>query len=138
MEFIRLFKNSFKNKLIENLKGKWKLNISNKIKTKSDRKHYKTRKIFKNKKRFYFYYTSRRNLRLNNPSISFKINFCELMDSFPSYSDFLQPKNKIWNYSTDSTKCKLTILNYGKIDTDGKNRTGNISHPSGYTYNRMK
>lgn len=40
MEFIRLFKNSFKNKLIENLKGKWKLNISNKIKTKSDRKHY--------------------------------------------------------------------------------------------------
>ena len=132
-------KTVLRNKLIEDIKGKWKLKIFNKIKTESDKKHYeKLGKFLRIKKDSIYYYTSRRNLRFDNPSISFKINFCELMNSFPSYSDFLHPKNEIWNYSTDSTKCKLTILNYGKIDNDGKNRTGNISHPSGYTYNRMK
>jgi len=132
-------KTTLRKKLIRNIEGNWKIKIFNKIKTEKDKKHYeKLGKFLRITKDSIFYFTSKRNLKANNPSISLKIKFCELMNSFPSYSDFLHSNNEIWNYSIDSTKSNLTILNYGKIDNGGESRTGNISHPSGYTYNRIK
>lgn len=132
-------KTTLRKKLIGNIEGNWKIKIFNKIKTESDKKHYeKLGKFLRITKDSIFYFTSKRNLKANNSSISLKIKFCELMNPLPSYSDFTHSNNEIWNYSIDSTKSKLTILNYGKIDNGGKSRTGNISHPSGYTYNRIK
>ncbi|TDQ27531.1 hypothetical protein [Tenacibaculum caenipelagi] len=125
--------------LITDIEGNWEIKIFNKLRTESDKKFYdKLGRFLRITKDSIFYFTKKRKLRRNKPSKRMKITFCELMNYFPSYSDFIHPDNKIWHYRSDSTGNKLIILDYGKIENDRKNRTGNISHPSGYTYNRIK
>ncbi|WP_425656586.1 hypothetical protein [Tenacibaculum ascidiaceicola] len=132
-------KTILRNKLTNDMYGDWKLKIFNRVKTESDRKHYeRLGRFLRIKKDSISYYTNRRSLRSNKPTLSFKINFCELMNYFPSYSDIIHLNNEIWHYRIDSTKNRLIILDYGKLDNGKKNRTGNISHPSGYTYKRLK
>lgn len=131
---------SIKNILRDNLKqeisGTWKLKIFGNL--KDNEKHYKRLgKFLKVHNDSIFFYTNRRNFRKNISRIKFKIKFCDLMNPLPDYRDIIHSNYELWNYSLDSTKQKLNVLDYGKIERDGKNRTGTISHPSGYTYERI-
>ena len=137
LRFFDSLKIVLRKKLINNLQGRWKLKIFRK--SKSDRKHYeRLGKFLYIKSDSIFFYKNRRNLNSHNASLFTKIEFCDLMNFFPSYSDIIHPGNEIWNYNVNSEKNKLTVLDFGKLDNDRKNRTGIISHPSGFTYNRIK
>ncbi|WP_034923670.1 hypothetical protein [Gillisia sp. CAL575] len=125
--------------LIEDLNGTWELKIFNKIKSEADKIHYqKLGEYLKFRNDSIFFYKNKSNLKLHKPTKIQKIEFCDLETTFPHYSDIVHTDNKIWDYFIDSTNNKLIIEENGELSRDGKSRSWVGSHPSGYTYYRIK
>jgi len=125
--------------LIKDLTGNWKLKIYGRIKSESDRNHYeRLGKFLKIRNDSIFYYKNRVRLILNKPKSIQKIEFCDLETTFPHYADITHENNKIWSYHIDSTMKRLIIEENGELSKDGKSRSWVGSHPSGYTYYRIK
>ena len=132
-------KNILRDTLLQNLKGTWKLKIFGKINSKEEKDHYeKLGRYLTIRNDSIFYYKNKINLEEQRPSQIHKIEFSDLETIYPNYSDIIHSDNQIWNYSVDSKKNNLIIEENGELSPDGKSRSEVISHPSGYTYIRIK
>jgi hypothetical protein len=126
-------------KFIQDLTGTWKLKIFGRIKSEDDKNHYeRLGKFMIARDDSIFFYRSKASLRLDKPSSNQPIEFCDLATMFPHYSDIVHSNWEIWEYNIDSTKEKLTINENGKLSSDRKSRSWVVSHPSGYSYYRIK
>ncbi len=125
--------------LIKNLQGIWEIKIFNKTNSKEQKEHYeKLGKYLEFRNDSIYFYANKPSLKLKKPRIKQEIIFCDLKTTFPHYSDIIHSNGEIWNYSIDSSENKLIITENGELSTNGKSRSWNVSHPSGYTYNRVK
>lgn len=132
-------KNILRERLLEDLNGTWKLKIFNRINSKAERDHYdKLGRYLMIRNDSIIFYKNKIHLKRQKPVKIHKIEFSDLETIYPYYSDIIHSDNKIWNYSVDSTKNKLTIEENGEISPDGGSRSEVISHPSGYTFFRIK
>ena len=66
-----------------------------------------------------------------------KITFCDYQNYFPAFSHIVHNNQLIWAYWVDETKQKLSVTRAGQL-LQNNQRTGPSSHPSGYTYLRLK
>jgi len=131
-------KTLLRKELISNLVGNWKIKIFGRIKTEDDREHYnRLGKLMKVTYDSIFFFKNKKNLKSNIFLSTQKITFCNLNTMFPIYSDIIHSNKEIWNYHINENKNKLTITENGELISP-RNRTEVISHPSGFTYNRIK
>jgi len=124
--------------LKNNLAGIWEIKIFGDLKSENSRKHYKRLgKYIKVSNSSIYFFKNKRDLKSNKFSFNEKIKFCDLETTFPIYADIIIGNKKIWNFRVNKTGEILTITNNGEL-LNNKNRTEIVSHPSGYTYNKVK
>jgi hypothetical protein len=124
--------------LSNNLTGIWKVKIFGPNKSENSRKHYnRLGKYLKVSNDSICFFKNKRDLKSNKYSSKEKIKFCELETTFPIYADIILGNKKIWNFRVNKSGEVLTITDNGEL-LNIKNRTEIVSHPSGYTYNKIK
>ncbi|MCE2612327.1 hypothetical protein LVD13_05025 [Flavobacteriaceae bacterium D16] len=120
------------------LQGLWKIKVFGRIKTEDDRAHYnRLGKFLKITNDSITFFKTKKDFKTNNYISNQEIKFCDLKTMFPIYNEVIHKNNNIWRYHVEEDGEVMRITDSGKIFIDG-NRSEIISHPSGYTYNRVE
>jgi hypothetical protein len=120
------------------LQGVWKIQVFGRIKSEDDREHYtRLGKFLKITTDSIAFFKTKKDFRSDNFLSSQEIKFCDLETMFPVYNEIIHDNNNIWKYQVEENGNVMKITDSGEIFSDG-NRSEIISHPSGYTYNRIK
>ncbi|WP_133645106.1 hypothetical protein [Zeaxanthinibacter enoshimensis] len=120
------------------LKGVWKIHVFGRIKSENDRAHYtRLGKFLKISDDSIVFFKRRTDLKSNNFKSKQAIKFCDLETMLPVYNDIIHSNGNIWNYHVEENGEVLRITDSGELLGD-KSRSEIISHPSGYTYKRIR
>jgi hypothetical protein len=123
--------------LKNNLAGIWEIKIFGDLKSENSRKHYnRLGKYIKVSNSSIYFFKNKRDLKSNKFSFNEKIKFCDLEGIYPVYADVILENKEIWTFRVNQNREILTITENGEL-LSNNNRTSDVSHPSGYTYNKI-
>lgn len=120
------------------IKGVWKIQVFGRIKSEDDKEHYtRLGKFLKITNNSIVFFKRRRDLKSNNFLSRQGIKFCNLETMFPVYNDIIHGNGNIWKYHVEENEKVMRITDSGELLSD-ESRSEIISHPSGYTYKRLR